>query len=910
MTEDIVSDGDRSVAGTPKQSRAFQGQVVAPAFDFESPSVDIQGHRQVWYPRDIEDLAIAVEALEGQAFSVRSGTQATPDAAGAESGIMLRLNRLKDIDIEGERVVAGAGVTSEELVEELVEKGLVLPLDEGQRRSLGSSLSGHAVSPFPRSLGMLDDYVRNVDVARPDGGDESVSPTSKRALADVSPSPILAQVEFRAVKADDLKMRQLSFPYPGPEMMARLSQALFESPAIPEKADLLMRASRWQYGFPLIRLTIVAMNDENLEATLRFVRQAMAPLISDSEFDESLQTIEGAEAMQHLISSSSGSPKLEAASSAGTTDVGGTERALQGADTVLSTFNRAVQDHFDLESEDDSGGLRLQVSPSGAVDLVAFRSPFEEERVSSLLDMHIEEGLRMKGIADQELFPFTAEASEEIPNFSGDSYAPGDFGYRRHREQYATSSYESGRTSPFRILFPCSESDVVAALAYARERGKAVVARSGGHQYSGLSSGGQGTMVLAMDAFAKFEVLGNRVTVGPAIKLTTLARRLKRAGLTFPHGECSEVAIGGHAQTGGYGHLLRSFGLALDYVQSFKIVLADGTIKTVVRAASEEPNLDNPNDDNDKLFWAVLGGNAGSFGIVTEYSFDCIRDSDYPNSYGYKAIQTYKKSLFAKLMQEVQDWTEQIESGELPSDIDFCMTVASPRDLFPWPLLLVELVGAHANGAQENFRRIIQTVAEEEKIWLDRILVPEQGPKSLSKLSDSFVRRWPSTVAGGREFVEPYVKRVNCTRRSLTDEFVRGFVDLVETAVNHTPRIKLIFQMFLGGGAYRESSERKYTSIPQRDVVFGFVFDLFYDEGFKGQAEALQAQMQQLVDSTFSPDDERRLFWGSFGEIDMDDPVTQRQYYDNGQAYTRLREIKRMVDSDNLFRTPLTVRPA
>jgi FAD/FMN-containing dehydrogenase len=43
------------------------------------------------------------------------------------------------------------------------------------------------------------------------------------------------------------------------------------------------------------------------------------------------------------------------------------------------------------------------------------------------------------------------------------------------------------------------------------------------------------------------------------------------------------VNIGGHAQTGGYGHIQHSFGLGIDYVQAFDIILADGTSKQVVR---------------------------------------------------------------------------------------------------------------------------------------------------------------------------------------------------------------------------------------------------------------------------------------------------------------------------------------
>lgn len=35
---------------------------------------------------------------------------------------------------------------------------------------------------------------------------------------------------------------------------------------------------------------------------------------------------------------------------------------------------------------------------------------------------------------------------------------------------------------------------------------------------------------------------------------------------SLPHGQCPLVCIGGHGQTGGYGNLLRSFGLNADFI--------------------------------------------------------------------------------------------------------------------------------------------------------------------------------------------------------------------------------------------------------------------------------------------------------------------------------------------------------
>lgn len=113
---------------------------------------------------------------------------------------------------------------------------------------------------------------------------------------------------------------------------------------------------------------------------------------------------------------------------------------------------------------------------------------------------------------------------------------------------------------------------------------KKVVARSGGHQYSGLSLGGQDTIVLSMDSFNTLSLNEDGIIEsGPCVPLIRFAKQLDEWGLFLPHGRCPLVNLGGHAQTGGYGPFLRSFGITLDYVQAFDIVLASGELRRVRR---------------------------------------------------------------------------------------------------------------------------------------------------------------------------------------------------------------------------------------------------------------------------------------------------------------------------------------
>ncbi len=250
-------------------------------------------------------------------------------------------------------------------------------------------------------------------------------------------------------------------------------------------------------------------------------------------------------------------------------------------------------------------------------------------------------------------------------------------------------------------------------------------------------------------------------------------------------------------------------------------------------------------------------------------------------------------------------------AGALAPGIDFMMTVESRSDPFLPPVHLVELVHSNLGGSAEPvdgdqvFSSIIQAADADAGLWL---VTTDKGPESLSALSDSFVRRYPKTTLDGREFKYPYKKRVNVTAAALTDAFLAKFIDMVEQVVNATEGVYLVFQMIIGGGELRSSTLRPATSIPRRDLVFGFAFDLFYDSGFEEAAEALQALMQDLVDTEFSATQEQRLFWGSFGDVDMSHESVRNFYYDDLNTYTRCQGLKKRVDPNDLLSTPFTVK--
>lgn len=81
--------------------------------------------------------------------------------------------------------------------------------------------------------------------------------------------------------------------------------------------------------------------------------------------------------------------------------------------------------------------------------------------------------------------------------------------YHLSKHQYATSSYSSENMSPHIICYPLDVEDVKIAISYAQSVNKKAIGRSGGHQYSGKSSGGDDTIVISMNC-PNFKVLQQR----------------------------------------------------------------------------------------------------------------------------------------------------------------------------------------------------------------------------------------------------------------------------------------------------------------------------------------------------------------------------------------------------------------
>ena len=184
---------------------------------------------------------------------------------------------------------------------------------------------------------------------------------------------------------------------------------------------------------------------------------------------------------------------------------------------------------------------------------------------------------------------------------SGGLHEPGDAQY----EDTCTLFNTMVDRRPRYVARCVAVDDVVAVLAFARERHLPVAVRAGGHSVAGLSLCDDG-VVLDLRGMTEIDVDpdSRTVRIGGGCTWADVDRATQAHGLATTGGRVSTTGVAGLTLGGGSGWLERAYGLACDNLLAAEIVTSDGEI---VRASE---------DENPDLLWALRGG-GGSFGVVT-----------------------------------------------------------------------------------------------------------------------------------------------------------------------------------------------------------------------------------------------------------------------------------------------------
>ncbi|KAL0542596.1 hypothetical protein IC582_017666 [Cucumis melo] len=171
---------------------------------------------------------------------------------------------------------------------------------------------------------------------------------------------------------------------------------------------------------------------------------------------------------------------------------------------------------------------------------------------------------------------------------------------------------------PILILTPLDPTHVQATILCANSAGLELRVRSGGHDYEGLSYRSTNPFVL-LDMFNLRNIsISEESTdyvawIEAGATVGELYYRIAQFSptLAFPSGVCTSMGVGGHFSGGGYGNLMRKYGLSVDNIIDALFVDANGVIH----------DRESMGED---LFWAIRGGGAASFGVVISWKIKLV----------------------------------------------------------------------------------------------------------------------------------------------------------------------------------------------------------------------------------------------------------------------------------------------
>ncbi|KAJ7949645.1 FAD-binding Berberine family protein [Quillaja saponaria] len=184
---------------------------------------------------------------------------------------------------------------------------------------------------------------------------------------------------------------------------------------------------------------------------------------------------------------------------------------------------------------------------------------------------------------------------------------------RIHNRRHSTPN----TPKPLAIITATDESNVRATVICAKSHGIQLRIRSGGHDYEGMSYVSDVPFVI-LDMFnlnsINIDVANEIAWVDAGATTGQIYYRIAEKSTVhgFPAGAGLNLGAGGHFSGGGYGYMMRKYGLSVDNIIDARIVDVNGKI------------LDRKTMGED-VFWAIRGGGGASFGVILSWKISLVK---------------------------------------------------------------------------------------------------------------------------------------------------------------------------------------------------------------------------------------------------------------------------------------------
>ncbi|KAG7445392.1 FAD dependent oxidoreductase [Guyanagaster necrorhizus] len=207
-----------------------------------------------------------------------------------------------------------------------------------------------------------------------------------------------------------------------------------------------------------------------------------------------------------------------------------------------------------------------------------------------------------------------------------DVYYPGSSSYVADNEHYAISSSQASKCS----VEPGSAEDVGIVLGILGETKTAFGVKGGGHATNPGFSSTIGVQI-AMTRFKEvtYDAATQTAVIGAGNIWDDVYEVLDAQGVNVLGGRVIGIGVAGFTLGGGYSWLSNQYGLAIDNVVAYELVVPNGTVVTVTEG----------NDPD--LFFSLKGG-YNNYGIITRFTL-----KTYPQGAVWGGLSSYNASYIS-----------------------------------------------------------------------------------------------------------------------------------------------------------------------------------------------------------------------------------------------------------------------
>ncbi|MCM3766133.1 FAD-binding oxidoreductase [Neobacillus niacini] len=411
---------------------------------------------------------------------------------------------------------------------------------------------------------------------------------------------------------------------------------------------------------------------------------------------------------------------------------------------------------------------------------------------------------------------------------------------------------------PAAIVVCESEEDVLAAVQFAKKRQLSISIRGGGHHVGGFAVCDGGLMIdlspmskVTVDETRQVALVEGGATLGD-IDLET-----QKYGFAVPTGTVSETGVAGLALSGGLGYLRGKYGLTCDNIVGARVVTAEGMAIDV--------NAQNHPD----LFWAIRGG-GGNFGVVTKFEFALHQVG--PEVFALDVMYDFNDAK--TILQKAQTYLAKAPDEAV--SLNITATVLPPAPFLPEFLhfkKVIMLMGVYAGDPKEG-EGIFQPLRELAEPIVDQTgMIP---------------------FASYQKKLDPMVPdHVNVYGTSLYfDQLTDETIDKLLYKIDNVPAPSILVQLWALGGEMNRVPANA-TPFAIRDAKFVLLVDIM---AMAGDDELCKLWVDSVYGGLLPHSHKKASYLNGIG---ANEEATTNAFQEN---YSRLVEIKKKYDPENLFR--------